>query len=81
MSVEQEEEIQSLLWSYQDIISDDEERKRTQEVKDFFRKNKIPITDLPTMFKQANRDLHYKAVYVASKIACGDILRARPGVN
>lgn len=81
MSVEQEEEIQSLLWSYQEIISVDEEKKRTQEVKDFFRKNKIPITNLHTMFKKANEDLHYKAIYVASKIACGDILRVRPRMN
>lgn len=83
MSIEQKqkEEIQSLLWSYKETISDDEERERTQKVRNFFKKNKIPIAHLPTMFKKANKDLHHKAIYVASKIACGDILRVRPGVN
>lgn len=81
MSIEQKEEIQSLLWSYTDIIPEEKEEEKLQQVKTFFKINKIPIFELRTMFRGVDEKTHLSAVNIAVKIACGDILRVRPGMN
>ena len=81
MSVEQEEEIKKLLWSYTEVIPVDEEKARIEKIRSFFKSNKLPISHLQTMFLEVDQKTHLNAVNIAVKVACEDIIKLRPRMN
>lgn len=81
MSIEQEKEVEKLLWSYTEMLPENEEVRRLDEVKNFFKKNKIPIVELRALFRDKDHDKHLSAINIATKMACRDILRVRSGMN